>query len=156
MESFRFHKQLFCSVLILMLVLFFCNNINVPLIEMCFVTVCVFVWVQVGKASFWKAVSWGSSCVRCGVCVRCRAAARRLSSPSGPSAGSQFASCWVRSVRLHVHSCLSLPASSHICHGYMCAANAHIKRRQTTSVWIFYGLCDWPITIVCQSTEVAM
>lgn len=28
--------------------------------------------------------------------------------------------------------------------------------RQTTSVWIFYGLCDWPITIVCQGTEVAM
>lgn len=31
-----------------------------------------------------------------------------------------------------------------------------VQRRQTTSVWVFYGFCDWPITIVCQSTEVAM
>lgn len=31
-----------------------------------------------------------------------------------------------------------------------------VQRCQTTSVWVFYGFCDWPITIVCQGTEVAM
>lgn len=70
----------------------------------------------------------------------------------------------------YLHLDLPLAHSSHhagcgqyaYMHIYACShmwkkkKEVKVQRRQTTSVWVFYGFCDWPITIVCQSTEVAM
>lgn len=141
-ESFRFHKQLFCSVMIIMHDMEILCNMIVGVLSV-FLSVCV--------CSGWESQLLETGFLGIFLCPLWSLAQMPRRCP--PSLISVWTFRWlVVRIMLGAVSTLTCTFMSPVIYG----KKKKVQRRQTTSVWVFYGFCDWPITIVCQSMEVAM